>query len=126
LTGLDEQQRGKFLASVHHQLGNVAQAQRQLSQAEQYYQEALRIKVEFNDRYSQAATYNQLANVAQLQENGPQARDYGRAERSAAPGGCRELSTGSGLIDSNQQKQVTQVHWVQWVLSERMMAPPTG
>ena len=41
-------------------LGMVAQEQRQWAQAEQYYQQALAIYIEFNDRYAQAATYHQL------------------------------------------------------------------
>ena len=41
-------------------LGMVAQEQRQWGQAEQYYQQALAIIVEFNDRYSQARIYHNL------------------------------------------------------------------
>ena len=54
----------------------VAQEQRQWGQAEQYYQQALAIKIEFNDRYSQASTYHQLGLVAQEQRQWGQARDY--------------------------------------------------
>mgnify|MGYP001316203273 CR=1 FL=1 len=43
----------------------MAQAQRQLSQAEQHYQIALALKIEFNDRYSQARTYHMIGLLMQ-------------------------------------------------------------
>ena len=54
-------------ASIYHQLGIVAQGQRQWFQAETYYQQALQIYVEFQDRYEQAGTYHQLGRVAEEQ-----------------------------------------------------------
>jgi len=58
----------------------VAEEQRQWAQAEQYYQKALEIYVEFNDRYEQAGTYGQLGMVAQEQRQWAQAeRHYQRA-----------------------------------------------
>jgi tetratricopeptide (TPR) repeat protein len=54
----------------------VAQEQRQWAQAERYYQQALEIYIEFNDRYSQASTYHQLGRVAQEQRQWAQAREY--------------------------------------------------
>jgi hypothetical protein len=39
---------------TYHQLGNVAQDLREYDQARDYYQQALEIKIEFGDRYSQA------------------------------------------------------------------------
>ena len=42
-------------ASTYHQLGMVAQEQRQWEQAEAYYQQALQIYIEYQDRYAQAA-----------------------------------------------------------------------
>ena len=56
--------------------GCVAQEQRQWAQAEQYYQQALAIYIEFNDRYAQAATYHQLGIVAQEQRQWAQAEQY--------------------------------------------------
>ncbi|MEM8506077.1 MAG: tetratricopeptide repeat protein, partial [Cyanobacteria bacterium P01_D01_bin.1] len=50
-----------------------AQAQRDYAQATAHYQQALAIKVEFGDRYEQAAIYHQLGIVAQAQ------RDYAQA-----------------------------------------------
>lgn len=76
LTKVDSQKRGQMNASVYHQLGMVAQEQRQLAQAEQYYQQALQIKIEFNDRYSQADTYHQLGSVAQEERQWVQAEQY--------------------------------------------------
>ena len=54
----------------------VAQEQRQWEQAETYYQQALQIKIEFQDRYSQASTYGQLGNVAEEQQLWEQVRGY--------------------------------------------------
>src|SRR3712207_6973669 len=44
-----------------------SEEQRQWGQAEQYYQQALQIFIEYNDRYAQAKTYHQLGIVAQAQ-----------------------------------------------------------
>ena len=54
----------------------VAAEQRQWEQAEQYYQHALQIYIEFNDRYSQASIYHQLGVLAQEQRQFEQARNY--------------------------------------------------
>ncbi|WP_202807510.1 tetratricopeptide repeat protein [Leptolyngbya sp. PCC 6406] len=64
------------LASTYHQLGYVAQEQRQYEQARSHYQQALDIKIEFNDRYSQASTYHQLGNVAEELREYEQARSH--------------------------------------------------
>ncbi len=64
------------VASIYHQLGKVAQEQRQWPQAEAYYQRALQIYVEFNDRYAQSNTYGQLGLLAEAQQQWQQARDY--------------------------------------------------
>ena len=61
---------------TYHQLGIVAQEQRQWEQAEQYYQQALQIYIEYNDRYAQARTYHQLGIVAQEQRQWEQAEQY--------------------------------------------------
>ena len=57
-------------------MGGVAQEQREFQQAEQYYQQALQIYIEYNDRYEQAGTYHQLGGVAQEQREFQQARDF--------------------------------------------------
>ncbi len=66
----------EWSASIYHQLGVVAQEQRQWAQAERYYQQALEIKIAFNDRYEQASTYHQLGVVAQEQRQWAQAERY--------------------------------------------------
>ncbi|MHB8600863.1 MAG: tetratricopeptide repeat protein, partial [Ktedonobacteraceae bacterium] len=63
-------------ASPYHNLGIVSQKQRQWVQAEQYYQLALRIYIEYNARYEQAGTYHQLGLLAQDQQQWKQACDY--------------------------------------------------
>jgi tetratricopeptide (TPR) repeat protein len=75
-TTLDRKTREGGKAGVLHQLGAVAQEQRQWGQAEQYYQQALAIKIELQDRYSQASTYHQLGAVAQEQRQWGQAEQY--------------------------------------------------
>jgi tetratricopeptide (TPR) repeat protein len=61
------QRIASYKASIYHLLGRVAQEQRQWAQAEQYYQQALAIDIEYDDRHSQASTYHQLGSVAQAQ-----------------------------------------------------------
>ena len=63
-------------AFLYHQLGYVAEEQREFQQAEQYLQQALQLYEEFDDRYEQAGTYHQLGVVAQQQQQFRQARDY--------------------------------------------------
>ncbi len=66
----------KESASIYHQLGRVAQEQRKWEQAEQYYQQALQIKIEFNACYDQGSTYHQLGWLAQEQRKWEQAEQY--------------------------------------------------
>ncbi|MCP5103520.1 MAG: tetratricopeptide repeat protein [bacterium] len=62
----------------YHQLGYVAQEERDWGEAKRNYTEALKIFQEFNDRYTQASPYHQLGNVA-FEE-----RDWGEAKRNYA------------------------------------------
>jgi tetratricopeptide (TPR) repeat protein len=66
----------KQSATIYHQLGMVEQEQRQWEQAEQYYQQALQIYIEYNDRYTQASTYHQLGLLEQQRKQWSQAREY--------------------------------------------------
>ena len=70
---LDKKECSRLKAIANHQLGIVAQEQRQWEQAEQYYQHALQIYIEYNDRYAQASTYHQLGRVAEEQRQWEQA-----------------------------------------------------
>jgi tetratricopeptide (TPR) repeat protein len=76
LTTLDEETKAKGSAGIYHQLGRVAQEQRQWAQANAYYQQALEIYQEFKARYEQASTYHQLGRVAQEQRQWAQANAY--------------------------------------------------
>jgi len=67
-------ERGK--AGMLHQLGRVAEEQRQWAQAEGYYQQALEIFIAFDDRHHQATVYHQLGVVAQEQRQWAQAEGY--------------------------------------------------
>ena len=75
-TELPDELRAKGSAGIYHQLGRVAQEQRQWPEAEAYYKKALEIYIEFKDRYSQASTYHQLGIVAQEQRQWPEAEAY--------------------------------------------------
>ncbi len=78
LTAMSPEQRQRWSVNVYHQLGIVAQEQRQWAQAEQTYRQALDIYIEFNDRYYQANVYHQLGMVAQGQRQWAQAEQYYR------------------------------------------------
>ena len=54
----------------------MAQEQHQWAQAEQYYQKALQIKIEFKDGYAQASTYGLLGLLAKQRRQWPQAQQY--------------------------------------------------
>jgi len=49
---------------------------REFEQARSDYQQALKIFVEFNDRYSQASTYGQLGLLAEAEGNPAEARTH--------------------------------------------------
>ncbi|MGB7314626.1 MAG: CHAT domain-containing protein, partial [Nodosilinea sp.] len=74
--GADQQVSQFLIAGTYHQMGIVAQEQRQFEQAQQYYQQALDLKIEFGDRFSQASTYHQMGRVAQEQRHFEQAQQY--------------------------------------------------
>ena len=74
LSVLEERQKALLEAGIYHQLGMVAEEQREFDEARKNYQKALEIFVEFNDRYSQASTYGQLGNMAQKQREFDEAR----------------------------------------------------
>ena len=68
------------IAGTYHNLGYVAQELREFAEARRNYQQALDIKIEFGDRYSQADTYHQLGYVAQeLREFAEARRNYQQA-----------------------------------------------
>jgi tetratricopeptide (TPR) repeat protein len=76
IRSFDEETSKKLSAGIYHNLGAVAQEQRQWVQAEQYYQQALQIYIESQDRHAQASTYHSLGIVAQEQRHWSQAEQY--------------------------------------------------
>ena len=76
VTDVDVPLKQSNVAAISHQLGIVAQEQREYEQARAHYQQALDIKVEYGDRYSQASTYHQLGIVAQELREYEQARAH--------------------------------------------------
>lgn len=61
---LQQTEKRKETDVIYHQLGVVAQEERDWKEAKRNYREALKITQEFNDRYNQARTYHQLGRVA--------------------------------------------------------------
>ncbi|NER35419.1 MAG: tetratricopeptide repeat protein [Oscillatoria sp. SIO1A7] len=76
LSGIEERERQRFLAMTYHQLGRVAEELREFSEARQFYQQALAIKIEYGDRHSQAGTYHQLGIVAEELREFAEARQF--------------------------------------------------
>ncbi len=72
----DEVQKKRVRGSIYHQLGMVAQEQREWQKAGDYYQQAIQICIEFNDRYEQAFTFHQLGMVAEEQREWQKAEGY--------------------------------------------------
>ncbi len=64
------------IAAIYHQLGRVAQEQRNFDQAVQYYQKALKSDEDAGDFYKAALPYHQLGIVAFEQRNFDQAVAY--------------------------------------------------
>jgi tetratricopeptide (TPR) repeat protein/tRNA(Leu) C34 or U34 (ribose-2'-O)-methylase TrmL len=76
LSKTEERDKKMWSAVTYHHLGMVAQDLREYEEARNNYQQALAIKVEFGDRYSQAGTYHQLGRVAQ------ELREYEEARKN--------------------------------------------
>ncbi|MFN4877457.1 MAG: tetratricopeptide repeat protein [Aphanizomenon sp.] len=76
LESQEERRKQLWKAVSYHQLGRVAQEMREYAQARDFYQQALSIKIEFGDRFSQASTYHELGIVAQEMREYAQARDF--------------------------------------------------
>ncbi|MDM8568486.1 tetratricopeptide repeat protein [Thiotrichales bacterium HSG1] len=75
-TGYNADEIKQKSASIYHQLGVVAKEQRQWQTAKQYYQKALAIYIEFNDKSSQAGAYHNLGVLAQGQHQWSEAEHY--------------------------------------------------
>ena len=76
VTSVESAQKQSAVATLTHQLGIVAEELREYEQARAHFQQALDIKVEYGDRYSQASTYHQLGRVAQELREYEQARAH--------------------------------------------------
>ncbi|MFZ4657342.1 MAG: tetratricopeptide repeat protein [Caldilineaceae bacterium] len=76
IKSIDAHTKASYKAGIYHNLGRVAQEQRQWDQAEAHYQQALALKIELNDRSEQAYTYHALGSVAQAQQQWTQAEQY--------------------------------------------------
>jgi tetratricopeptide (TPR) repeat protein len=76
LEHLDKKVCDELKASTYHQLGYIAQEERQWKQAEQYYHQALQIMIKYNNRQDRARTNHQLGLLAQKQQQWQQAERY--------------------------------------------------
>ncbi len=70
------QEKSTGKAGMLHQLGIVAQEQRQWEEAADYHKKALNIEIEFDDIYSQASSLYQLGRVGQAQQQWKAAEQY--------------------------------------------------
>jgi len=75
IEGIDEKECEDLKFGTYHQLGIVAEEQRQWQQAEQYYQQTLQISVKYDNHKDQALTYHQLGSVTLRK------RDWAKAEQ---------------------------------------------
>ncbi len=76
VNNLDKSLQISVASNTYHNLGMVAQEQRNWVQAEIHYQQALALKTELNDRHGQAGTYHGLGMVAQGKRQWAQAEVY--------------------------------------------------
>ena len=103
----DADRMRKVSAGIYHNLGIIAQEQRQGLQAEQYFQQALQIKIDFNDRHAQASTLHNLGWVAQEQRKFEQAEHYYQQALQI-------------YIDFNDRHaQASNLHQLGWVAQEQ-------
>jgi tetratricopeptide (TPR) repeat protein len=119
LSILDEKRKALLSASTYHQLGIVAQEQRQWQQAEAHYRQALDIYIEYNDRYNQASTYHQLGRVAEEQRQWQQAEAHYRQalaiyiEYNDRPGQARLYHSLGMVAEEQRQWQQAEAHYRQ-------------
>jgi tetratricopeptide (TPR) repeat protein len=73
------------VALTYHQLGRIAQEQRDFAQAEQWYRKSLAIKEKLGDEHDAASTYHQLGRIAQEQRDFAQAEQWYRKSLAAIP-----------------------------------------
>jgi tetratricopeptide (TPR) repeat protein len=64
------------MASTCHQLGIIAQEQRDFTEARDWYQQALEIWQKYGDEHNMAGTYYQFGKIAHELENFPEAQDW--------------------------------------------------
>jgi tetratricopeptide (TPR) repeat protein len=76
LKHIDKKEQDGLKAGTYHNLGVVAQNQRQWKEAEQYYQQALQISSVYKERHAQASTFHQLGILAEEQQEFQQAKQY--------------------------------------------------
>jgi tetratricopeptide (TPR) repeat protein len=75
-SGIEETQKQSLFANTYHNLGSVASELREWEEARRYYQQALAIKIEYGDRFSQASTYHNLGAIAEELREWEEARRY--------------------------------------------------
>ncbi|MDZ8070031.1 MAG: tetratricopeptide repeat protein [Nostoc sp. DedQUE08] len=76
LIGVNDPSVNGKIATVNHNLGYIAEEQRQFDVAVDYYNKALKIREDAEDLYSAASDYHQLGNVAFRQRQFNMAVDY--------------------------------------------------
>jgi len=95
------------IAGTYHNLGYVAQELREFAEARRNYRQALDIKIEFGDRYSQADTYHQLGYVAQeLREFAEARRNYQKLWKSTS-----NLATAMSKLTPITTWEMLPIYW---------------
>jgi tetratricopeptide (TPR) repeat protein len=114
LTSLDDRDKDILSAGIYHQMGRVAEEQREWSRAEEYYQKALKIYIRRKIRDEQADTYHQLGIVAQEQQQWRKAEKlYGKALKI-----CIEFKDLHGQAGTYQQLGVVAGRQQKWAKAE--------
>jgi len=78
LTALNDPSMKDAIAASYHNLGHIAQKQRQYDEATAYYRKALQIKENAQDWYNAASDYHNLGLVAQEKRQYEEARTFHR------------------------------------------------
>lgn len=68
ITNAGTQTKAGWKAITYHHLGIVAQEQKEWMRSQSFYQQALAIKIEYDDRYGQASTFSRLGLLMPAQE----------------------------------------------------------
>lgn len=116
---LDTREEGEHLAAAYHQLGTVAQAERDFDAATEWYKKSLAITEKLGIEHGAAGTYQQLGVVAQAQYDFKTAKHWYRKSLSVTERlgdlGSKRVTASTyhnlGIIAQEQQELRTADTW---------------